>query len=172
MTIKAVAFDPRPADWWAFVWRAAATSVAAGLIVGFASGSLTALAGAPASARLVGSVLGWMACIPCIVWAYRHVESSRPAAAAAAPEHAGWLLPAALAFAATVVMVILLSDSSFSPAASWVSRLMQPGPAASTPPAAETAPDKKGGKKGGKKKHKAKTASRASTVEDGDTVGA
>jgi DNA-binding MarR family transcriptional regulator len=38
--------------------------------------------------------------------------------------------------------------------------------------AAETSPDKKGGKKGGKKKHKAKTASRASTVEDGDTVGA
>lgn len=57
--------------WWAFVWRATLSVGVAGVFVGFMVSLIVGAAGAPELGRPVGAVLGWLASIPCSVWAFR-----------------------------------------------------------------------------------------------------
>lgn len=57
--------------WWAFAWRAGLSSLLAGAAAGFIGGVIVGAAGAGNLGAAVGGVLGWLASIPCSVWALR-----------------------------------------------------------------------------------------------------
>lgn len=59
--------------WWAFIWRTTLFTFIVSIVLGFVAGMVLGIAGKPEHARIVGSLLGYLASIPISVLVFRHI---------------------------------------------------------------------------------------------------